>query len=389
MNILLLAPHPFFQHRGTPIAVRLLAEVLTGAGHQVDMVCFHEGQDVELEGLAIHRISAPSWLSGIRPGFSLKKVACDLLVWREARKRLQAGRYDLIHAVEEAVFMARGFQRRFGVPYVYDMDSSLAAQMQEKMGWLGPLSPLMRAAERRAVRGSVGVVAVCQALGDLALRSDATCTLLCLEDISLLGVESLREEGDDEQLPVDGPVVMYVGNLETYQGIDLLLESFSLVTPAMPEARLVVIGGQPPAMEKYRAMAAGLGITDQVLFAGPRPPGRLGHFLSQATVVVSPRIKGENTPMKVYSYLDSGRPLLATRLPTHTQVLDDEISLLVEPTPPDMAKGLMDLLGDPDLRQRLAGAARQRVAAQYSLPAYRRKLLDFYQVMESKLRGQV
>lgn len=387
MNILLLAPHPFFQHRGTPIAVRLLAEVLTGAGHQVDMVCFHEGEDVEMDGLSIHRIAAPSWLSGIRPGFSIKKVACDLLFWREAKKRLKAGRYDLIHAVEESVFMARSFRRRFGVPYVYDMDSSLAAQMQEKMSWLGPLSPLMRAAERRAVQGSVGVVAVCQALGDLALRNDSTCTLLCLEDISLLGVESLREDAGGEQLPVDGPVVMYVGNLETYQGIDLLLESFSLVTPSLPQARLVVIGGQPEAIEKYQAMAARLGISDQVHFAGPRPPGQLGHFLAQATVVVSPRIKGENTPMKVYSYLDSGRPLLATRLPTHTQVLDDDISLLVEPTPPDMAKGLMTLLTNPELRERLAQAAGERVAVNYSLPAYRRKLLEFYDMLEGKLRG--
>jgi glycosyltransferase involved in cell wall biosynthesis len=387
MKILLLAPHPFFQHRGTPIAVRLMAEVLTGAGHQVDLVCFHEGEDVEMPGLRIFRIAAPAWLKGVRPGFSLKKLACDFYFWREARTRLREKPYDLIHAVEEAVFMARSLGRRFKVPYVYDMDSSLAAQMQEKMAWLAPVAPLMRRIERDAVRDSLGVVAVCQALGDLALQCDPSCSLLCLEDISLLGVESLREPAPEEQIDAGGPVVMYVGNLEPYQGLDLLLESFRLVIGQGRTAQLVVIGGQPAAIESYQALAQRLGLGDRVIFTGPRPPGQLGHFLAQATVVVSPRIKGENTPMKVYSYLDSGRPLLATRLPTHTQVLDESIAMLVEPTPEDMARGLLALLSDPDLRKRLSEAARHRVAQEYSLPAYREKLLTFYAGLSTKLAG--
>ena len=45
--------------------------------------------------------------------------------------------------------------------------------------------------------------------------------------------------------------------------------------------------------------------------------------LLAADVLVSPRLKGLNTPMKIYSYLDSGSAVLATRLRTHTQVLDD------------------------------------------------------------------
>ena len=50
-------------------------------------------------------------------------------------------------------------------------------------------------------------------------------------------------------------------------------------------------------------------------------------------MLVSPRLKGLNTPMKIYSYLDSGSAVLATRLRTHTQVLDDGIAYLVEPEP--------------------------------------------------------
>ena len=59
--------------------------------------------------------------------------------------------------------------------------------------------------------------------------------------------------------------------------------------------------------------------------------------MAQADVLVSPRTKGANTPMKVYSYLDSGVAVLATRLPTHTQVMNDETALLAEPTPEDFS----------------------------------------------------
>ena len=58
---------------------------------------------------------------------------------------------------------------------------------------------------------------------------------------------------------------------------------------------------------------------------------RVARLLGEADVLVSPRLKGLNTPMKIYSYLDSGTAVLATRLRTHTQVLDDRTAYLVDP----------------------------------------------------------
>ena len=60
----------------------------------------------------------------------------------------------------------------------------------------------------------------------------------------------------------------------------------------------------------------------------------LASLLAQADVLVSPRTRGNNTPMKIYSYLDAGRAVLATDLPTHTQVLTPECARLA-PADPD------------------------------------------------------
>ena len=53
MNVLLLAPQPFYRERGTPIAVRLLAETLCSLGHAVDLLVYHEGEDISFPGLRL------------------------------------------------------------------------------------------------------------------------------------------------------------------------------------------------------------------------------------------------------------------------------------------------------------------------------------------------
>jgi hypothetical protein len=71
----MLAPHPFFQARGTPIAVRTVLEFLCGRGHRVDVLTFPEGQDLDIPNCRFHRVRPLPTFRNVRPGFSLKKVA--------------------------------------------------------------------------------------------------------------------------------------------------------------------------------------------------------------------------------------------------------------------------------------------------------------------------
>ena len=91
--------------------------------------------------------------------------------------------------------------------------------------------------------------------------------------------------------------------------------------------------------------------------------------------------------MKIFSYLDSGKALLATRLSTHTQVLDDEIAYLVSPTSEAMAEGMAILMKNASLRDRLSRAAKKRVQEEYCFEAFQNKLVQFYKQLEEKLYG--
>lgn len=365
LQILLLAPHPFYQERGTPIAVDLLLQALSRRGAAVEVLTFHEGEARAYPGVTLHRIPRLPFLRGIRPGFSLKKLVADAFLLARALGRVRRRRPDVVHAVEESVFIALLLRALFGVPYVYDMDSSLAGQMVEKLRFLAPLAGVLRACERLAFRHALAVVPVCDALADLA-RAGGARRIVPLRDIPLL---------PDAPLPAPPPrtrgvCFMYVGNLEPYQGADLLLEAFARAAPRMEEARLVIVGG-PPALAdacRRRAVAAGLG--DRVECAGPRPTRELAELFRRADVLVSPRTRGINTPMKIYSYLVSGRPILATDLPTHTQVLTPDAALLAPPTPAAWAEAMTQLAGDPGLRARLAERAADLARRRYSRAAF-------------------
>ncbi len=384
-SILVIAPQPFFQNRGTPIAVRLLVEELAHLGHEVHLLVYHEGEAIDMPGVQLHRIPALRAIKNIPPSLSWKKVVCDIFMFFKTWQLLRRHRFEVIHAVEESAFIALFMKKIYGIPYVYDMDSSLAMQIVEKFSFFRPVSRLLEFFEGIVVRGSSGVVAVCKSLEDIVLSHAPGQHVVRLEDISLLRGSVNSEESLRDRLNISGPIMLYVGNLEAYQGIDLLLESFQVALGQGCRGSLVIIGGTADTIARYRHHAEDLGIADHTYFYGPRPVELLGHFLAQAVILLSPRIQGNNTPMKLYSYLDSGKAVLATNLPTHTQVLTDDVSCLVEPTKESMAAGIARLLGDPQLCLELGKKGQKVAREKYSLTAFKAKLSAFYQQVADEL----
>jgi len=85
----------------------------------------------------------------------------------------------------------------------------------------------------------------------------------------------------------------------------------------------------------------------------------ISSYLSMADVLVSPRSHGGNLPLKVFDYLAAGRPIVATDIPTHRTVLNDQRAVLVPPHTRGLAEGILSLLADPERAARLGHAARE------------------------------
>jgi glycosyltransferase involved in cell wall biosynthesis len=385
LRILCLAPQPFFEVRGTPLAVLSMVRALTGLGHQVDLLSYPQGEAVEVSGLRHHR-SLPLPVGRVPPGPSLAKLALDVPFLFEAAIRIALGRYDVVHAVEEAAHLVAPLARLLGLPLVVDVDSSIPDQLRESgFATGGPLLWAAETLERHALRHASVVVTVCRSLTDGVKARAPGARVFQIEDPPLVdatppdaaALAKLRSA-----LGLDGsPVVVYTGNFEPYQGVDLLLAAAALAT----QAQFLFVGGESGEIETLRARAAASGA--RAVFADKRPVSEQPAFLALADVLVSPRVKGANTPFKVYTYLASGKPLVATRLPTHTQLLDDSLAALVEPTAEGLAAGIRQVLADPAGARARAERGRALIEKEYSPARYLEKVKAAYEWVGSKARS--
>jgi hypothetical protein len=165
--------------------VALVLKGLSERAHKVEVITYHEGAEVKYKNVTLHRIQALPFIRHIRPGFSWKKVICDVLMFLKALRLTFRARYDLIHAVEESVFIALILKWLFKVPYIYDMDSSLPEQLIEKYHFLAPFKLLLKCFERVAVRNAAAVIPVCDALA-LSIEAYKPKKVTVLPDVSLL-----------------------------------------------------------------------------------------------------------------------------------------------------------------------------------------------------------
>ena len=274
-----------------------MARALVALGHRVDLLTYPQGEAIEVPGL-VHRRSLRLPVGRVRAGPSLAKLLLDLPFMAEAAWMMARGRYDVVHAVEEAAHLAAPFARLFRLPLVADVDSSIPAQLSHSpLARAGILPRLARALEAYAFRHAAAAITVCPRLTD-GVRAQAPHTpVFQVEDPPLVDPAVRPEPRDVARLRetlglAAGPVVLYSGNFEPYQGVDLLVEAAGRVK----NVQFVFMGGERREIEAMRARSVWAGAAERCVFAGKRPPAELPAFLALADVVVSPRREGENTP---------------------------------------------------------------------------------------------
>ena len=395
LRVLVVAPQPFFAQRGTPINVRQMVQVLCEAGHEVHLATYPMGAPVSIPGLQIHRAMRIPGVRGVPIGFSWRKVALDASLALRVWLLVAGSRFDVVHAVEESVFFAMPVARLRGIPVIYDMDSSLSEQL-EYGGHVRNVALLrmLRRMERSALRRARLAITVCAALTETVRALAPGALVAQIEDCPLEEALRAPDRARVEQLRAtyglqSRRVIMYTGNFESYQGIELLVDAFAHVARARDDVTLVLVGGAPAQMEAVRAHATARGVGDRVVLPGPRPAEEMPEWMAAGDVLVSPRLHGANTPLKLYSYMWSAVPIVATNLPTHTQVLDATTAVLRAPTGEEFASGIIEVLADPVHFAPLGAAARSRVASDYSRDAFRRKLLAAYASVAPGVRSSV
>lgn len=385
MKILMIAPQPFFEARGTPISVYQRLEALSALEYEVDLLTYHMGEDVPIPGVRICRSVHLPFMKNVKVGPSWPKVLLDILLFLHAVVLLTRNRYDVIHTHEEAAFFTVPLSRAFGKRHVYDMHSSLPRQLAALPRWrFWPFIKIFEILERW-VLDTCDVVIVIDADLERHVRTinpDVTTVLIQNLSVHSINGESNPAAADRlrEKIGLDGKVVVvYTGNLEHYQGLDLLVKSACIVREQCPEVAFVVVGGDARQVAHWQQEAAASGLGDSIYFPGRVPLSEAVAYLDLAEILVSPRTDGTSVPLKIYSYLRAGKPIVATDLPAHSQVLTDEMAILVAPTAKGLAQGILTLAHSPGLRQNLGSRGRELGTEWFKPADYVSRLEAVYQ----------
>jgi glycosyltransferase involved in cell wall biosynthesis len=379
-RVLIVTPQPFYEDRGTPIAVRYVAGALSDLGVDVDLLAFPVGETVQIERMTLYRCANHFGLKRVPIGLSWRKLVLDASLWRAFRRLIAETRYDMVHAVEEAAYMASFLCPKYAQPFIYDMASCLPDALQRKrLLTCAPLQRTFRAAEQRVFSHASHIV--CSAgLAPYVREQDPSASVgewrfpAHSSPVSMGDVATLRAQ---LKIHRDRTVLLYSGNFSSYQGIDLLISAFSRARRLRPELLLLCVGATDAQLVQRRQHTEPEG-QEHMRFLPRQPRYDIPKYTAMADVLMLPRIGPDNIPLKLYDYMASGIPIVATRQNGHDGILTDQRAFLCAPTAESMADAIVRVCEHPDEAALVGGAALRYAQQHFGWGAFVEFIRDIY-----------
>jgi glycosyltransferase involved in cell wall biosynthesis len=333
---------------------------LSDLDYAVDLLTFPAGRDHPIPNVRHMRAPNPLGFRSVPVGLSVRKLALEPGFFATARSLLRRNRYDCVHAVEEAAFIALCLCKG-DVPVIYDMQSSMPAQLARKRVFRpAPLQRGLRSAERWLLESAdtvlafSGLAAHARAVAPKARVREWNYPAAAAHD----SAEQIRDLRNELNIADGSPVVVYTGTFEAYQGLPELLGAIRDVVADVPDTVFVLVGADGRPGEAVAAEARRLGLNGEMRLVQRQPQNRIPAFHAMADVLVAPRAYGSNLPIKIYGYMAAGRPILVSgEVTADNDVLSAERALLTEHSSSSIAAGITRLLRDRPLAERLGAAA--------------------------------
>jgi glycosyltransferase involved in cell wall biosynthesis len=382
LRVLKIAPTPFFADRGCHVRILEQARALRASGCSVVVCTYHHGRAVA--GLDIRRSLRVPWYTKLSAGPSLHKIYIDALLLATVLRCCAKVRPHVIHAhLHEGAAIGRVARALFGIPVVADLQGSLTGELAQH-GFLRPggwLHAALRAAERAILRMPDAIVASSPRAipEDLAgpLASDAVMVpdgVDCSRFRPSAPRAGLRESVG---IPADAPVIGFLGLLNAYQGVPVLLEAAKSVVAEFPSARFLIMGY--PNVKLYRERAEQLGIGDNCIFTGRVRYARARRMLALCDIAVSPKLAVSEGNGKLLNYMAMGLPVVASDTQVNRDLLGPDGVHVPPGDAPALAAAIGRLLRNPEAAKAIGMKLRERAVAQFSWAGAAERLIDVYQ----------
>lgn len=383
-KVLLISPQPFFQWRGSPIRVSFNVRALVELGYEVDLLTLPVGDKLNIPGVKIIRTPNLLRIKNMPIGPSVLKVMFDFFLLFEGLRLTVKNKYDIIHCVEDAGILGMIISVITGKSrLIFEIHSD---PFSYKKGLLqNAVLHLYVKIERFVIRHADAVIATGPGLVKQAQDLVRNVPVHHIFDIASSLTESeknkcslIRKQLKQHQSEL---LITFVGSFAIYQGVDLIFEAAPIVVQQNPNARFIIIGGDDDEITEKKGRLRQRNVAEAVTFIGKVPPDELPNYLAASDILLSPRMAGVNTPLKLLDYLKAGRAIVATDVPSNTLILDNQTAVITPPAPEDFAKGICALLDNDDLRARMAKNGKQLSISRYSFKEFKKRMNDCYEAL--------
>ena len=377
----MLAPTPFFADRGCHVRIYEEARTLMGLGHEVLVATYHLGR--EMDGIPTVRIGKIPWYGKLTPGPSWHKPYLDMLLFFRAFSAARRFRPDIIHAhLHEGAFIGIFLKKLLGIPMLFDCQGSMTAEMLDH-GFIrrGTLLYGLFLLLERMVNLSADFIVTSSGQGAAELTGSWYLTASRVEGV-MDGVDTgvFRPLGRNEArmaigIEDDRPIVVFLGVLNSYQGIDLLLDAAKIMKERGKAPRFLIMGFPE---EKYRERAESLGLADMITFTGRVDYNDTPLYLSAGDIAVSPKISLTEANGKLLNYLACGVPTVAFDNPVNREIMGDSGVYATRGDSADLANRIEELLDDPERREELSAMVREKAVREHSWQSRGERLVEIY-----------
>jgi len=368
-RIAIVAACPFPTLQGSQLLIRRLAEGLQARGHAVVVVAYAEGLEDALTGVPVRRIPAIPGCrargSGPRAAKLLLDAALLAKVWRVVRDQ----RIEIIHAHNyEAALVGLAAGRLARVPVVYHSHNALAEELPTY--FRGALArraarALGALADREVPRRADHCIAICHELVDF-LRARGVGAVDLVAPGGSVEEFPARSSGDVAAIRArfafgSRPLLLYAGNLDGYQNVELLLGSIGRIRHVVPDALLVLATHAAPRSVR-RVLAAR---TDGVRIVTAADFATVRDLLHAADVALCPRREWSGFPMKLLNYMAAGKAVVVSAGSAKAVRHGVNGWVVADGSARGYAAAILHLLRSPGLRAALGAAARRTVEDEY------------------------
>jgi glycosyltransferase involved in cell wall biosynthesis len=419
------ANRPLYRSSGHSVHIREVCRALSGADQDVLVLAALRGGDVGPGGPRVRELApavtsflsrrprgrnagrpqAPAVGDDARPTFKPSALARDLIrvVWskawgvyfyRRARQELSRDRPGFLYEryVRGASAGAR-LAHELDLPFIVEVNTSFTFQGE----WWHEHSPLMvwfvRRGERRLTAAADRVIVVSTRLREYFLSEGVPEEKLVVmfngADVDRfqpdpLGAAAIRAKHHFS----DRLVIGFAGSLKPWHGIDVLIRSLRRILRDLPESRLVIVG-DGPLRASLELLARNEGVSESMVFTGAVPHAEVPAYISAMDIAVcpSPRLPNVHlSPIKLFEYMAAARPVVAAEYSDIPTIVEDHKNgILVKPgDESELARAVLELAADPDLRTRLGAEARKTVQESYTWQRNAEKILALFNEIQSQ-----